>query len=51
MSPRPVMALEGVSKVYPLGEMEVVALHDLSLTIDEGELVAVTGPSAVVNVQ
>jgi putative ABC transport system ATP-binding protein len=45
MSARPVMELEGVSKVYALGEMEVVALHDLSLTIDEGELVAVTGPS------
>jgi len=40
-----VMDLEGVSKVYELGEMEVVAVHDLSLTIDEGEFVAITGPS------
>jgi ABC-type lipoprotein export system ATPase subunit len=43
--PSPVMRLEHVTKVYALGELEVVALRDLSLTIDEGEFVAITGPS------
>jgi putative ABC transport system ATP-binding protein len=45
MSTGAVMELDGVSKVYALGELEVVALRDLSLTIDEGEFVAITGPS------
>jgi ABC-type lipoprotein export system ATPase subunit len=41
----PVMELEHVSKVYALGELEVAALRDLSLTVHEGEFVAITGPS------
>jgi ABC-type lipoprotein export system ATPase subunit len=45
MSRSAVMDLDRVGKVYKLGEMEVVAVHDLSLTIDEGEFVAITGPS------
>ena len=45
MSAAAVMELDRVSKVYALGEMEVVAVHELSLTIDEGEFVAITGPS------
>jgi putative ABC transport system ATP-binding protein len=45
MSRSAVMDLDRVGKVYQLGEMEVVAVHDLSLTIDEGEFVAITGPS------
>jgi putative ABC transport system ATP-binding protein len=45
MSSSAVMDLDRVSKVYVLGEMEVVAVHELSLTIDEGEFVAITGPS------
>jgi putative ABC transport system ATP-binding protein len=45
MSPAAVMELDRVSKVYALGEMEVVAVRDLSLTIDDGEFVAITGPS------
>ena len=32
-------------KVYRTGAAEVVALHELDLTIDAGELVAVIGPS------
>jgi putative ABC transport system ATP-binding protein len=37
--------LESVSKTYQTGEVEVRALDDVSLTIDQGELVAIMGPS------
>ncbi len=37
--------LEGVSKVYGSGEVEVHALRDASLSIASGELVVVLGPS------
>jgi putative ABC transport system ATP-binding protein len=40
-----VIELVDVGKVYKTGELEVVALRDLSLRIDEKELVAITGPS------
>jgi putative ABC transport system ATP-binding protein len=39
---RPVVELDGVGKEYPGG---VAALKEVSLAIDEGELVAVVGPS------
>ena len=39
------LELRGVSKVYGDGPAEVHALRDVSLTVDEGELVAVMGPS------
>ena len=34
-----------VSKVYRTGEIEVAAVHEVSLRIDEGEFVAIVGPS------
>ena len=34
-----------MSKVYATGELEVAALRDVSLRIDENEFVAITGPS------
>ena len=36
---------EGLSKTYVMGEEEVRALRDLTVTICEGECVAVMGPS------
>jgi putative ABC transport system ATP-binding protein len=40
-----VITLEGITKVYRTGEVEVVALKGISLHIPEGEFVAVMGPS------
>jgi putative ABC transport system ATP-binding protein len=40
-----VLELQGVSKLYGDGPNQVHALRDVSLTVDEGELVAVMGPS------
>jgi putative ABC transport system ATP-binding protein len=42
---KPLVELRGVRKVYARGTREVVALHDLDVTIGDGESVAVTGPS------
>jgi putative ABC transport system ATP-binding protein len=41
----PVIALEGVSRVYGRGEGMVRALDDVSLAIAQGEFVAIMGPS------
>ncbi len=38
----PLIELEGVSKVYPGGR---VALHDVSLSVEEGEFVFLVGPT------
>jgi putative ABC transport system ATP-binding protein len=40
-----VITLEGVTKVYRTGEVEVAALKGISLHIPEGEFVAIMGPS------
>jgi putative ABC transport system ATP-binding protein len=37
--------LRAVAKTYARGSREVVALHDLTLSVDEGEAVAIMGPS------
>jgi putative ABC transport system ATP-binding protein len=41
----PVIAGEGLTKVYKMGDVEVHALRGLSLSIERGEAVAVVGPS------
>jgi len=41
----PALRLEGVRKVYPMADGEVVALERADLTVDRGEIVALVGPS------
>jgi putative ABC transport system ATP-binding protein len=42
---QPLIALEGVSKVYGRGQAAMQALRGIDLTIEQGEFVAVMGPS------
>jgi putative ABC transport system ATP-binding protein len=41
----PILSLENVSKIYPMGELEVRALDDVSLEVMRGELLMVLGQS------
>ncbi len=41
----PIIQLEHVTKIYRMGDVTVSALLDVSLTIDEGEFVAIMGAS------
>lgn len=41
----PVVRLENVRKIYPLGDQEVAALNGVDLKLDPGEFVAIMGPS------
>lgn len=41
----PILSLNRVSKIYDTGSIQVPALQDISLSIDEGEMVAIIGPS------
>ena len=42
---KPLIEASKISKVYRMGDVDVHALRDVSLTISEGESVAVMGPS------
>jgi putative ABC transport system ATP-binding protein len=42
---RPVVALEGVSRAYRVGEVLVTALDDVSLAVVPGEFTVILGPS------
>lgn len=42
---RAALKMEGVRKVYPMGDTEVVALDGATLTIQPDEIVALVGPS------
>jgi putative ABC transport system ATP-binding protein len=44
-SPTPAIEAENLTKVYGQGNTEVVALRDVSLRVDRGEVVALLGPS------
>jgi len=39
------LTLQGISKRYQQGELEVNALSDINLTVEEGEFAALVGPS------
>jgi len=43
--PRSVIQLEGVGKTYSSGSLSVDALRDVTMTIGQGEFVAIAGPS------
>ena len=45
MTGGPMLDLRRISKVYGTDEAQVVALDDVSLTVDKGEFIAVMGPS------
>ena len=45
VEPRPVIQLDHIHKTYTMGDVEVHALRGISLTIREGEFVAIMGTS------
>lgn len=40
-----IIEVQEITKIYRLGDIDVPALRDVSLTIDKGEFVAIMGPS------
>lgn len=45
MSPKPFISLQGVRKVYRSGGAEFLAVSDVTMDVQEGELVSLVGPS------
>jgi putative ABC transport system ATP-binding protein len=44
-SPQPLLRLQDVSRVFRMGDVDVVALRDVTLSIERGDFVVVLGPS------
>lgn len=42
---RPLIALEGVKKIYRTGKLEYPALRGVDLAVEDGDMVAIVGPS------
>lgn len=40
-----ILKVENLSKIYGKGETQVVALDNISFTVEKGEFVAIVGPS------
>lgn len=40
-----ILEMKNISKIYKMGSEEVIALDDVSISIDEGEFVTILGPS------
>lgn len=45
MKATPIIKIDKISKIYQMGEVETVALDNVSFTINRGEYVAIMGPS------
>ena len=41
----PIIKIEDITKIYKLGNIEVVALKNVSFTINSGEIISIMGPS------
>ena len=42
---QPLLRIQGVSRIFRMGEVEVPALVDVDLLIEEGEFIVILGPS------
>jgi putative ABC transport system ATP-binding protein len=45
MSNIPLIEMQGINKIYPMGEVTVNALNGLNLIISRGEFIVLLGPS------
>ncbi|MCK4608177.1 MAG: ABC transporter ATP-binding protein [Gammaproteobacteria bacterium] len=45
MQNEPLLTLQSVSKIYPMGEGKLYALNNIDLTINKGEFLIILGPS------
>ena len=45
MSAAPLISLQGISRVYQTGRIDVRALDGVDLDVERGEFLAVVGPS------